>query len=644
VDGRIGSLEVRYRTRGIDPVLAARLPALTRAIEQQLGDALDARLSATIGDGRDVYVVRQLHAHAVIDDEAWQLDRPVVDRMSEVSAAALAAVLAQPSDDVVRFADQADFLCAFIVDELDGRAEGQWYFGAFRRFRQADSAATIDAALAAHAEELAAVLGRLARRGRLDDLLARIGADRLLAIGGGARASSSSAPDVAVLVATALDLLARLGWTVGDGVRRTLVQALMRCGHPAAPEWTDRRQLSAFVWSCVEAASGMLLARGATRGWFDRSGLEHHVRSGLDWLDGPWLLERIGGDDGHDVSASAARPPDALALVLGRIAQQVMAGHVSVGPDEDIDVIVVRLIAAAQLQAHEAVPVADLRAALAVTVGAWRQKTVSQPGSALEPGPERTTDTTATRGRDRQRASRGIGAARSDAAETLSKALVERSTATSDEGEPTAGASLYLLSRAVLDGGLPGLATAHGVPLGALLAGLAVSWLRLEWPLDGPAHDWTGAASREDTTPAVLDEAAPRLTALAEALRARLRDQGLTGIEAVGTGDSSADAPAGTPPWSPGVAATLDEIARPLLRSWGRWLPGLKEASARFLLSQCLRRGGAVRVSDSHIAVTLDPAPLDVVLQMAGYLQPIAALPWRDGRAASFTVRRRPTA
>ncbi len=213
-----------------------------------------------------------------------------------------------------------------------------------------------------------------------------------------------------------------------------------------------------------------------------------------------------------------------------------------------------------------------------------------------------------------------------------------------DEGEPTAGASLYLLSRAVLDGGLPGLATAHGVPLGALLAGLAVSWLRLEWPLDGPAHDWTGAASREATAPSVLDEAAPRLTALAEALRARLRDQGLSGIEAAGTGESSADAPAGSQLWSPSVAATLDEIARTLLRSWARWLPGLKEASAGFLLARCLRRGGAVRVSDSHIAVTLDPAPLDVVLQMAGYLQPIAAVPWRDGRAVSFTVRRRPTA
>ncbi len=246
--------------------------------------------------------------------------------------------------------------------------------------------------------------------------------------------------------------------------------------------------------------------------------------------------------------------------------------------------------------------------------------------------------------RDAQLSSRRREPHLSDATEALTRALVERSTAMADEGEPTAGASLYLLSRAVLDGGLPGLATTHGVPLDALLAGLAVSWLRLDWPLDGPAHDWTGATSREATAPAVLEQAAPQLKALAEVLRARLRDQGLPDITAPETGDSRADARPGWPLWSPEVAASLDDIAGALLRSWARWLPGLKEASAGFLLERCLRRAGAVRVSDSHIAVTLDPAPLDVVLQMAGYLQPIAALPWRHGRAVSFTVRRRATA
>ena len=308
-----------------------------------------------------------------------------------------------------------------------------------------------------------------------------------------------------------------------------------------------------------------------------------------------------------------------------------------------IDVVVVRLIAAAQLQAHEAVPVrlcAPPSPSPSERGYSGRGRTRPRYG----PGRSAATDTPPAPGRDRQRASRPTDAAWSDAAETLTRALVERSTAMADEGEPTAGASLYLLSRAVLDGGLPGLATAHGVPLGALLAGLAVSWLRLEWPLDGPAHDWTGAALPRGhravgarRSGAAVDRTR-RGAARTAARPGALRDR------SGGTGESSADAPAGSQLWSPSVAATLDEIARTLLRSWARWLPGLKEASAGFLLARCLRRGGAVRVSDSHIAVTLDPAPLDVVLQMAGYLQPIAAVPWRDGRAVSFTVRRRPTA
>ena len=233
----------------------------------------------------------------------------------------------------MRFDDQADFLCAFILDELDGRAEGRWYFGAFRRFRQADAAATIDAALAAHPDEVAAVLGRLARRGRLDDLLARIGAGRLLAIGGGARTSSSAAPDVAVLVATALDLLTRLGWTLGDGDRRTLVQALTRHDRPAAPEWTDRRRLSAFVWSCVEDCRRDAAGRGASRA---RRSI---ARRSSTMSRAARLARRAVAARAHrrramgvTLGASAPRPPDALAIVLGRIAQQVMAGHVAGRP------------------------------------------------------------------------------------------------------------------------------------------------------------------------------------------------------------------------------------------------------------------------------------------------------------------------
>jgi hypothetical protein len=126
------------------------------------------------------------------------------------------------------------------------------------------------------------------------------------------------------------------------------------------------------------------------------------------------------------------------------------------------------------------------------------------------------------------------------------------------------------------------------------------------------------------------------VAALAIAVRERLLGQGV-----IAAADDTA-----TPDSGPGagVADPLDEMATLLLRGWARWLPGLRDASAGFLLAQCLRRGGAVRRSSAAIDVTLDPAPLDVVLQMAGYLRPIAALPWCGGRAVTFSIRRQPTA
>ena len=221
------------------------------------------------------------------------------------------------------------------------------------------------------------------------------------------------------------------------------------------------------------------------------------------------------------------------------------------------------------------------------------------------------------------------------AVKALTRALAERSAAAASEGEATRGAGLYLLSRVVLDAGLPGLAASHGVPLSPLLAQLAVRWLHLEWPLDQPGHDWTGAGSRDETSFDRLETSAG-LTAMAEALHDRLLAQGV--LAAAGDGEASG------PLAGAESSAVLDAIAAWLLRAWARWLPGLREASAGFLRAQCLARGGAVRRAATRIDVTLDPAPLDVVLQMAGYLRPIEGLPWCGDRAVSFVIRRQPSA
>lgn len=88
----------------------------------------------------------------------------------------------------------------------------------------------------------------------------------------------------------------------------------------------------------------------------------------------------------------------------------------------------------------------------------------------------------------------------------------------------------------------------------------------------------------------------------------------------------------------------IARIAWMIMRAWSRWLPGISGAKPSFLLRNCLQRLGRVRVSNEEIAVQLDSAPLDVVLEMAGYFRPIEFVPWLNRRTITFSVRRNPGA
>jgi hypothetical protein len=101
--------------------------------------------------------------------------------------------------------------------------------------------------------------------------------------------------------------------------------------------------------------------------------------------------------------------------------------------------------------------------------------------------------------------------------------------------------------------------------------------------------------------------------------------------------DRAVFAPSLAPVRHPG-APPLAAIALHLLRLWAHWLPGFAQSSASFLLNQLIRRRGLLRVESRVIAVSLRPAALDVVLQMAGYLKPIPAIPWLVDRRVTFTI------
>src|SRR5207244_4123604 len=147
MQGRIGALHVHYRAAASTSIAAALTPALDRALQGGLGEAIGDRLEVILGDDPSVVVIRELTTTVRIRKADWSLDSRVVDRISHASADAVAFALGTPgpTDDVIRFADQAEFVGTFIVDLIDGSAWDRWYYGAFLRYRQTDPAATLEA-------------------------------------------------------------------------------------------------------------------------------------------------------------------------------------------------------------------------------------------------------------------------------------------------------------------------------------------------------------------------------------------------------------------------------------------------------------------------------------------------------------------
>ena len=211
MDGRIGALHVRYRVPPGGTTAAALTPGFDRAISARLGEAVADRLSLVLGPDPSVVVIRELNTRIALGPRDWTLDSRVVTEISRASVDAITDRLrdADGAESVMRFADQAEFIGAFIVDLLQGTAWDRWYFGAFHSYRRADARASVVAVLADHQLDAARVFAWLARRGRLSDVLRVLGSLEARRLALGARAGDvdvAAAPDLEPLTETAAGL------------------------------------------------------------------------------------------------------------------------------------------------------------------------------------------------------------------------------------------------------------------------------------------------------------------------------------------------------------------------------------------------------------------------------------------------------
>lgn len=88
----------------------------------------------------------------------------------------------------------------------------------------------------------------------------------------------------------------------------------------------------------------------------------------------------------------------------------------------------------------------------------------------------------------------------------------------------------------------------------------------------------------------------------------------------------------------PQADLTISLLAIALLRLWGRWLRHFATSTPAYLLHQFVHRSGAVRLDNDAIVVALEPRPLDMILDMAGYLAPLEHLSWIPHRQIDFRL------
>ena len=83
----------------------------------------------------------------------------------------------------------------------------------------------------------------------------------------------------------------------------------------------------------------------------------------------------------------------------------------------------------------------------------------------------------------------------------------------------------------------------------------------------------------------------------------------------------------------PEADAALGSAAAALLRRWSAWLRGFSSSSIPFLLERFVRRPGLVLRVGDDVVVRLGRRPLDVVLDLAGYTDPLDLTPlWGSGQ------------
>ncbi|MCY4725934.1 hypothetical protein NYO98_06565 [Nocardioides sp. STR2] len=677
MDVSIGHLKLAGRvvgSRDQDPT--------PRVVDLLAGQAAREHLLAALTsafDGDEVVVIRSLACTATLRADSQSAPTGLA---GSVTASVARLLREHPTDDdcVVRFADDAAYVAAYVHDCLDGHAH-RWYYDAFEPFRRRDGSADLAALLAAHRALRWRILARVSRHGDLDALLDRLGhraADLVDSTGDDGTAWSALVTTAATVVHAAVGAPV----PVDDRV----VTVLSRSEPP--PDWRDPASLGRAVAAATEAllpevvplpdtVVERLVAAARHHHWFDQEAFAAGIAARRAEASVP------AEDDVAAVLSPRARG------VLADLAEAAADPHLALDPRRPTSPRNLVELVTALVQAAPRWDDDDLaRAVAAHVLRLWeRRSPTPAPAHAATPVPPR-------RAAEAPPPGEGAGSAPSSPDTEVPQPRSPAGHASPLAPTPSAVQVARLLERRfpqpepVLDGWEA--ATAGGLLLlrGAMDLGLSPYLLGRVGPEADPLlvallRRWTGSADDDPVVAAVREAAGDPVPSgrLGDACRLAVgRLLGLSVVEeplhtvtvphgATGFAAVVADAVGHMLPWTGAeldvvpppddvtgrdVVADaltavslgrdgpddllLDLLAVSCVQAWARWLPGFARSSVPFLLSTFVRRPASVEVGEEDLTVLLAPRSHDIVLGLAGYLEPLDAGTTLGGRRIRFVT------
>ncbi len=237
-----------------------------RIARSRLGPALERALGEARGGEDPLVYVRRIALDLVADAGALD-DGALADALAREILAATRRALAAPSPDVVWFAGVAELHARYVVDVVDGHADGRWYYEDLDGLQHLPTGRRIAEAVVRSAEHAVEVVELLGRWGTIERIAAAMdvaGARHVW------RALRTELPPAdprtslaqwldADLVAAFVDSVAQVSWPASDPRRHLCVFARLARSRASRAGLPEAVEIVAALLEAVEEDAGAVV-------------------------------------------------------------------------------------------------------------------------------------------------------------------------------------------------------------------------------------------------------------------------------------------------------------------------------------------------------------------------------------------------